>query len=230
MKKAAAKGSKAEQKSVKRREKRAQEEAARERRILEEKSSTVSDNAIEYQLLEKKLEPLKLTVNEIKPDGHCMYRAVEHQLAQISGGSSPYTFQELREMVAGYMRKHASNFLPFFLSENEVEAESESMIAQKFETYCKEVESTAVWGGQLELGALTHCLKKHILIYSGSFPDVEMGQEYKSKDTVSRFSSSILLSYHTHAFGLGELYKSTTHWYTVYPGSYLFLASEEIQW
>lgn len=27
----------------------------------------------------------------------------------------------------------------------------------------KEVESTAAWGGQLELGALTHSLRKHIV-------------------------------------------------------------------
>uniref|UniRef100_A0A7N0TSL0 OTU domain-containing protein n=2 Tax=Kalanchoe fedtschenkoi TaxID=63787 RepID=A0A7N0TSL0_KALFE len=195
-------------KSVKRREKRAQEEAARERRILEEKSNIVSDGTIENQLLEKKLGPLGLTVSEIKPDGHCMYRAVEHQLALASGGTSPYTFQEMREMVAAYMRKHVSDFLPFFLLENEVEDESESTIAEKFETYCKEVESTAVWGGQLELGALTHCLKKHIMIYSGSFPDVEMGREYKSKDSISGSGSSILLSYHRHAFGLGEHYNS----------------------
>ncbi|CAM8922536.1 unnamed protein product [Rhodiola kirilowii] len=193
-------------KSVKRREKRAQEEAAREHRILEEKSNTVSDGSIENQLLKKKLEPLGLIVNEIKPDGHCMYRAVEDQLALISGGPSPYTFQQLREMVAAYMRKHTSDFLPFFLSENEVEDDSVSSVAERFETYCKEVESTAVWGGQLELGALTHCLKKHIKIFSGSFPDVEMGKEYQLKEAVSR--SSILLSYHKHAFGLGEHYNS----------------------
>ncbi|CAM8897061.1 unnamed protein product [Rhodiola kirilowii] len=193
-------------KSAKRREKRAQEEAAREQRILEEKSNIISDGTIENQLLGKKLEPFGLTVNEIKPDGHCMYRAVEEQLALISGGSSPYTFQELREMVAAYMRKHASDFRPFFLSENEVKDDSESSVAEKIEAYCKEVETTAVWGGQLELGALTHCLKKHIKIFSGSFPNVEMGKEYKPKEAVS--GSSILLSYHRHAFGLGEHYNS----------------------
>ena len=70
------------------------------------------------------------------------------------------------------------------------------------------VESTAAWGGQLELGALMHCLKKHIVIYSGSFPDVEMGQEYKSESESSEFSPSIMLSYHMHAYGLGEHYNS----------------------
>ncbi|KAI3445594.1 hypothetical protein Pfo_002259 [Paulownia fortunei] len=195
-------------KSVKRREKRAQQEAAREQRIQEEQSQIVSDRLIEDERLEQKLEPLGFTINEIKPDGHCLYRAVEDQLVLHSGGSSPYTYQELRQMVAAYMREHASEFLPFFLLENMTDGEPGDSLTERFENYCREVESTAAWGGQLELGALTHCLKKHIMIFSGSFPDVEMGKEYKSGDGTGSSNSSIMLSYHRHAFGLGEHYNS----------------------
>ncbi|KAL6968448.1 OVARIAN TUMOR DOMAIN-containing deubiquitinating enzyme 5 [Sarracenia purpurea var. burkii] len=197
-------------KSVKRREKRAQQEAAREQRIQEEQSNIVSNRMIENEKLTRKLEPLGLKINEIKPDGHCLYRAVEDQLAHLSGGSSPHTYQELREMVAAYMRKNASEFLPFFLSENMSDGKSDNSLADRFESYCREVESTAAWGGQLELGALTRCLKKHIMIFSGSFPDVEMGKEYKSNDDAGTglSNSSVMLSYHRHAFGLGEHYNS----------------------
>lgn len=193
-------------KSVKRREKRAQQEAAREQRIQEEQSNIISDRAIENEKLEKKLLPLGLTINEIKPDGHCLYRAVEDQLAFQTGGGSPYSYLDLRKMAAAYMRKHTSDFLPFFLSENLPDGESDESLSERFESYCKEVESTAAWGGQLELGALTHCLKKHIMIFCGSFPDVEMGKEYKSEGGSS--NSSVMLSYHRHAFGLGEHYNS----------------------
>ncbi|CAL0308479.1 unnamed protein product [Lupinus luteus] len=195
-------------KAKQRRDKKAQQEAEREQRIQAEQSDTISDRMVENEKLEKKLKPLGLSVTEIKPDGHCLYRAVEDQLAILSGGRSPYTYQKLREMVAAYMRNHSSDFLPFFLSENLIEGDSDESPAQKFESYCKEVESTAVWGGQLELGALTHCLKKHIMIFSGSFPDVEMGKEYKSGNGTSSYNSSIMLSYHKHAFGLGEHYNS----------------------
>ncbi|XP_057439322.1 OVARIAN TUMOR DOMAIN-containing deubiquitinating enzyme 5 [Lotus japonicus] len=195
-------------KAKQRRDKKAQQEAEREQRIQAEQSEIISDRMIENEKLERKLKPLGLTVSEIKPDGHCLYRAVEDQLAVRSGGRSPYTYQELREMVAAYMRNHTSDFIPFFLSENLIEADSDESLTQKFENYCKEVESTAVWGGQLELGALTHILKKHILIFSGSFPDVEMGKEYKSNDAIGSSNSSIMLSYHRHAFGLGEHYNS----------------------
>lgn len=195
-------------KAKQRRDRRAQQEAEREQRIQAEQSDIVSDRMVENEKLEKKLKPLGLTVSEIKPDGHCLYRAVEDQLALLSGGASPYTYQELREMAAEYMREHASDFLPFFLSENLVEGDPDESLTQKFENYCEEVESTAIWGGQLELGALTHCLKRHIMIFSGSFPDVEMGKEYKSQGIADSSDSSIMLSYHKHAFGLGEHYNS----------------------
>lgn len=181
-------------KGTKRREKRAQQEAARDQRIQEEQSSIVSDRVIEDEKLEKKLESLGLTVNEIKPDGHCLYRAVEDQLAHISGGSSPYNYQELRIMVASYMRNHPSDFIPFLPWEKTTDETSQG---ERFKNYCKEIESTAAWGGEVELRALTHCLRNHIMIYSGSFPDVEIGKEYKLNGT-------IMLSYRKHAFGLGE--------------------------
>ncbi|KAL7157356.1 hypothetical protein ABFS83_02G072700 [Erythranthe nasuta] len=189
-------------KSIKRREKRAQQEAEREQRIQQEQSQIVSDGSIETVNLAKKLEPLGFTINEIKPDGHCLYRAVENQLSLHSSCTS-YTYQELRKMVADYMRKHSSDFVPFFLSEKAGDGEEEEgSVMERFESYCKEVECSAAWGGQLEIEALTHCLKKHVMIYSGSFPDVEMGKEYKSSE------GSIMLSYHRHAFGLGEHYNS----------------------
>jgi OTU domain-containing protein 6 len=185
-------------KSARRRGKRAKEELAREQRIQEEQDNLVSDRMVENENLAKKLEPLGFMINEIKPDGHCLYRAVENQLSVYNNGTAPYNYQKLREMVAKYMRENAADFLPFFLSEGKAESD--------FEKYCDEVGSTAIWGGQLELGALTHVLKKHIVVYSGSFPDVEMGKEYKSGD--GQHNPSVLLSYHRHAYGLGEHYNS----------------------
>ncbi|TKV90677.1 hypothetical protein SEVIR_9G044700v4 [Setaria viridis] len=192
-------------KGAKRRQKKAKEEAAREQRIQEEQSNLVSDRMLENDKLESKLEPLGLTVQEIKPDGHCLYRAVENQLSLHSNGTARYSYQDLRQMTAKYMREHAADFLPFFLAEGKAETGSDP--SESFEKYCQEIESTAAWGGHLELGALTHCLKKHIVVYSGSFPDVEMGQEYKSGGS-SAGDASIRLSFHRHAYGLGEHYNS----------------------
>ncbi|WCJ24177.1 Deubiquitinase OTUD6B [Euphorbia peplus] len=195
-------------KGAKRRGKRAQQEAEREQRIQEEQSNLVSDRMIEDEKLKKKLGPLQLAVHEIKPDGHCLYRAIEDQLAVHSGGSSPYNYQDLRKMVATYMREHTSEFLPFFLTEDMIEENAGDSIAERFESYCNEIESTSAWGGHLELDALTHCLRRPIMIYSGSIPDVEMGKKYKSDGETSSSNTALLLSYHKHAFGLGEHYNS----------------------
>ncbi|KAB2050741.1 hypothetical protein ES319_A12G008300v1 [Gossypium barbadense] len=159
LKKAAAKGSKAEQKAKK---KQVEEEISQLSANLKEKhaeelaslgfkeqSSIMSDRMIEDEKFERKLKPLGFTIKEIKSDGHCPYRAVEDQLSLQSGDSSPYAYQELREMAAAYMRKHKR-----------------------------------------------------------SFPDVEMGKEYKSDGGSSSSTGTIRLSYHKHAFGRGEHYNS----------------------
>ncbi|KAF1892015.1 hypothetical protein Lal_00036367 [Lupinus albus] len=119
--------------------------------------------------------------------------------------------------------KHAKELAALgYSGENLIEDNSDESLVQKFENYWKAVESTVVWGGQLELGecfklllwsrlrlgAFTHCLKKHIMIFSGSFPDVEMGKEYKCEDGNGSSNLGIMLSYHKHAFGLGERYNS----------------------
>ncbi|KAH9295833.1 hypothetical protein KI387_039421, partial [Taxus chinensis] len=194
-------------KGVKRREKRAQEEAEREQRIQEEQGNIISDRVLENEQLQQKLHPLGLSLYEIKPDGHCLYRAVENQLS-LYPLQCQYSYQQLREMAADYMRSHAEDFLPFFLADSENDTESNDSLQERFEKYCREVESTAAWGGQLELEALAHSLRKHMVIFAGNFPDVEMGKEYKSENDGLSSNSSIMLSYHKHAYGLGEHYNS----------------------
>ncbi|PRQ22187.1 putative ubiquitinyl hydrolase 1 [Rosa chinensis] len=80
-------------KSLKKKVKRAQDDARRKQRIQEEQSKSISNQMVENEKLGKKLEPLGLTINKIIPDGHCLYRAIQDQLAHLSGGSSPYSYQ-----------------------------------------------------------------------------------------------------------------------------------------
>lgn len=199
-------------KSQKRREKRAQEEVDREKRIQEEQNNSVSDRVRENEQLDGKLHPLGLSLKEIKPDGHCLYRAVEDQLALYPGLCPQSSYQELRVMAASYMRSHADDFVPFFGAENgdaDSAGHSTGSFEVTFESYCQEVESTAAWGGQLELGALAHALKKHIIVYSGDLPEVEMGKEYEHGLAESELRNpSLRLSYHRYAYGLGEHYNS----------------------
>ncbi|KAL3702142.1 hypothetical protein R1sor_020164 [Riccia sorocarpa] len=194
------------------RDRRAQQEAEREQRIQEEQNNIVSQRVLEEQQLEGKLGPLGFTLKEIKSDGHCLYRAVEDQIA-LHPELVQYSYQELRRLAANYMRTHAEDFMPFIGAESAESAESDKLedtSQTKFQRYCEEVESTAAWGGQLELGALSHALQKHIVVHSANLPDVEMGKEYKEDglDGAPVLNPSIRVSYHRHAFGLGEHYNS----------------------
>lgn len=53
----------------------------------------------------------------LQPDGNCLYRAVEDQLAVEHGssGSSQLGHEELRAQAADYMRSHEKEFAPFVL-------------------------------------------------------------------------------------------------------------------
>lgn len=46
-----------------------------------------------------------------------------------------------------------------------------------FEEYCRTVEETAAWGGQVELGALAKLLDRSITVYSVGMPAVRMGPD-----------------------------------------------------
>lgn len=51
-----------------------------------------------------------------QPDGNCLYRAVEDQLAPEAGGANSDTgHEQLRARAADYMRAHEKEFAPFVL-------------------------------------------------------------------------------------------------------------------
>lgn len=118
------------------REKRAQQAAEREQRIQEEKSTLVDPRVVEDQQLNKKLAPLGFGLKEIKPDGHCLYRAVGDQLTLHPDTCPILSYQQLRELAASYMRSHAEDFLPFIGGDLEKEIEGKDP-QSKFETYCR---------------------------------------------------------------------------------------------
>ncbi len=74
-----------------------------------------------------------------------------------------------------------------------------------FERYCQSVEGTAAWGGQLELRALAHVLRRRICVFSAHLPTVEMGEEYAAAGGAP---PPLRVAYQQHAYGLGEHYNS----------------------
>ncbi|EFN50896.1 hypothetical protein CHLNCDRAFT_141719 [Chlorella variabilis] len=198
-------------KGQRRREQRQREEQEREARIQAELAELGdTDRVIEQRELKAILRPLGLVIREIPPDGHCLYRSLEDQLQQLPAEVAPpptaegeqdadeLNFLLLRQKVAEHMRQHAEEFKPFVLPEDLASGGGDDL----FEAYCTELETTAAWGGQVELQALAQVLKSHIAVYTVGMPVQDLGEEYKESGRTLR------LCYLRHAYGLGEHYES----------------------
>ncbi|KAJ3358943.1 OTU domain-containing protein 6B [Allomyces javanicus] len=158
-----------------------------------EAANSVNHEQIEREQLQALLQRHKLRVHSIAPDGHCLYASIAHQLADAS------TYTTLRQLAAQHLRKHPDEYRPFLVDE----ATGDMLTDDGFRAYCTKIESTAEWGGQIELRALAEALRRPIAVYQSSSPDpLVLGAEFGPIDQALR------VSYHQHQYGLGEHYNS----------------------
>ncbi|KAL0588968.1 OTU domain-containing protein 6A [Plecturocebus cupreus] len=136
------------------------------------------------------LQAKGLEMKQIPADGHCMYRAIQDQLA------FSMSVEMLRCRASSYMKKHIDEFLPFFGNSET----GDSFGYDNFMSYCDNIVHTTVWGGQLELRALSHVLKTPIEVIQADSPTLVIGEEYTKKP--------IILVYLHHACMVGEHYNS----------------------
>lgn len=181
----------------KRRNKKENEAKEREKRIQEQaEKNKEGPRVVELNTIKQSLRSMNLKVYNIPADGNCLYLAINHQL-QVTGRSS-HSVNELRKTTADFMLKHKDEFLPFMVNELD---ESEIVSEEQFENYCKDVATTKLWGGQLELRALSNILKCPIKIIQASGPPTVQGETFKGPE--------LILTYHRHLYRLGEHYNST---------------------
>ena len=182
-------------KAERKKEKKAQKEKERQHRIETEDVSHLNQSKVrENELIGKKIKDLGMKVFDIPSDGDCLYRAVQHQLELQNVA---ITVPELRCQTATFIRKNKDQFIPFLINEETGDMMSEEQI----EKYCHDIESTAVWGGNLELQSLTQALDRRINVVQSDGPMLTFGEQFAEK-------SKLMLSYHRHAFSLGEHYNS----------------------
>ncbi|XP_061707351.1 deubiquitinase OTUD6B [Cydia pomonella] len=184
-------------KAQKRRDKKQQQEKERAEQIkLQEKENLHGPRNIEIQSIINKLKERKLSIFSIPSDGDCLYQAVAHQL--LATRSKTVLVEDLRKQVATFMRQNKEDFLPFMSNPNTFEMLTES----EFNDYCDEIVNTKVWGGQLEIRALSNSLKCPINVIQASGPEsIEQGVEFEGPP--------LIITYHRHMYKLGEHYNST---------------------
>ncbi|CAK4235631.1 unnamed protein product [Aphanomyces euteiches] len=188
-------------KAQRKRDKKKQEEKARQERIANESRDIVSKRQIECDQIADKLKALNMAIKEVPSDGHCMYHAIADQLKRMD--FLPHMSMEshvyLRLRTAKYLRSHANDFLPFV----ELNYESDVSNEDQFEEYCKRVEESSDWGGQIELRALAQALEFPIEVHSATTDVIKMGEEFSKIG-----EAPLRLSYHLHYYSLGEHYNS----------------------
>ncbi|KAG5888459.1 hypothetical protein JTB14_017187 [Gonioctena quinquepunctata] len=181
----------------KRRNKRENEAKEREKRIAEQaEKNKEGPRILETNAMKQALKLINLKLHNIPADGNCLYLAINHQL-QVTGRST-HSVNELRKVTADFMQKNKDEFLPFMCNELD---ESEIVSEEQFDNYCKDVATTKLWGGQLELRALSNILKTPIKVIQATGPPTLQGEQFKGPE--------LILTYHRHLYRLGEHYNST---------------------
>ena len=173
---AAAKREKARLKKLKKKKKKQEEQCGIDDAMANAGPSNreIETNAI---LAENDFAGKKLSIVDVPADGHCMYRAVSHWVN--------LPFQEVRTLAAKVLADNEAEFSPFVDFDG------------GFAGYCDAVRSSAEWGGELELRALSRGLKKRIRIFNATKKNIVIGED---------FEDEIMISYHRHYYDLGEHY------------------------
>jgi len=181
-------------KAQKRRDKKAEKD---KQRLLDiERQEEENKNGIrhlEQEKIKSLLEKRSLKLAEIPSDGDCMFAGLVHQLACLGNVS---TVADLRKSTAKELMENKSEYSPFLSNPSTGEMLSDA----EFQAYCNKMASTPAWGGQVELQAMATVLKRPIEVIQAEGPPMVVGEQFKQ--------SALVLTYHRHAYGLGEHYNS----------------------
>ncbi|CAK1550026.1 unnamed protein product [Leptosia nina] len=184
-------------KAKRRRNKKIQEEREIQEQIkIQEKENRYGPRNIEKQEILKRLKPRNLQIVSITSDGDCLYKAIAHQLH--SKRNTVISTEELRKKVSCHIRTNKDDFIPFLTNPDT----SEMLTDVEFDEYCEKICNTRVWGGQLEIRALSDYFKCPILVIQATGPEaIEQGSHYSGPP--------LIITYHRHMYSLGEHYNST---------------------
>ena len=183
--------SKARLKKERRKEEKAVEWEANRQAALQEIASRPDLALQESKSFDRRLAQEGFRIVEVAADGHCLFSAIGCQL------DPPMDHWELRAMAAKYLLEHRDEY------ENFIELDSIDIInspsTDKYQEYCRKLESTGMWGGQIELEVLSRSLGVCVTVLQAEGPELVFNGEAVQK---------IYLSYHRFAFSLGEHYNA----------------------
>jgi len=189
-----------ESQNVSKAQKKRDAKAAKEKaRLLEiekqEEENKFGARAKEQETIASKLKERQLKLKDIPSNGDCLFAGLVDQLSQLDIESS---VGQLRDQTATELESRPDEYSPFLTNPSTGDMYTE----EEYKDYCQKMRSCPVWGGQIELKALSTVLKKPIKVIQGEGPDILIGED--------QHSDPLLLTYHRHLHGLGEHYNSVT--------------------
>nr|CAH8849870.1 unnamed protein product [Trichobilharzia regenti] len=212
-------------KAARRREKRAALQRAQQTAALMNIQTDKSNSlrSIEMKKLGEQLEKRQLKLFEVPSDGDCLYQSIAHQLKirkypfqnlleksrlsnaeqDVNNSTMDNIYQSTRQLVgilrhlaSDYIQSNMDDFLPFLSNSDS----GEPMSIEDFQKYCENIRKTSVWGGQIEIRALSTVLQIPIEIIQAEGVSLVIGEEFSEPP--------IIIIYHRYAFALGEHYNS----------------------
>ncbi|KAH9515524.1 OTU domain-containing protein 6B [Bulinus truncatus] len=181
-------------KAQKRREKKQVKGKEREERIKEqEEENKLGPRQQEMVKIKAILKERGLTLYEIPADGNCLYNAISHQLSSSNVQS---TNEELRHKTSEYMRSHRDDFLPYLTNPDT----GDMLTEEEYETYCNKTANSPMWGGQLEIRALSEVLRVPVEVIQADMKPLVIGESMEG--------NPLSVVYHRHVYRLGEHYNS----------------------
>ena len=148
-------------------------------------------------------------MRKVTPDGHCLFSAVADQL-QLLGilPAAQANYTTTRAVAANYILSHMDDFLPFLPSEVGEDAvgatDAGLMTPAQFQRYCAAIRTTAVWGGEPEILALSRAYNVPIHVVQGGTPPVVVHEPSPGTGPPPGAKSVVYISYHRRLYGLGE--------------------------
>lgn len=146
---------------------------------------------IELRNLQELCDMQSVKQVEIIPDGHCLFSSIADQLKVRHGIKA--TVQQLRKEAGDYIIANSDDFIPFLFDE-------ETMTMKNIDDYVDQIVNTAMWGGDLEILALSKVYDCPISVMMSGRAPLRMNEQGSNPE--------LKLVYYQHAFGLGEHYNS----------------------
>jgi OTU domain-containing protein 6 len=166
--------------------------------IEEQKKEAEAEASVQPNLRNIEQEHLKelckvsgLQEFDIKPDGNCLFASIADQLELRQNIKK--SIQDLRSLAVEHIRRDPDTFIPYLFDE-------QTMSLKNIDEYTKEIETTAAWGSDLEILALSKEFNCPISVMMSGRATLKINEEGANPE--------LKLIYYKHSYALGEHYNS----------------------